>query len=208
MNGEFSPQWRRLSEIIDKAGLTINSFAKHIGLNNTERLYRIQKGKNDISRSLAEIIHNAYPKYSVSWIMCGTDYGAGSSEVLEIPMYGSARSLLAGKPERKLIISESAAGNAQCALQYSNGSPNAPKYLRDIILLLRRVAIPQLLRSDEMCFIVTKYYNGVCIVQDFDDCLSVRYKCIMKRRSENRITPFSDISGAWIVCGMVSRSNH
>lgn len=63
MNGEFSPQWQRLSEIIDKAGLTINSFAKHIGLNNTERLYRIQKGKNDISRSLAEIIHNAYPKY-------------------------------------------------------------------------------------------------------------------------------------------------
>lgn len=117
MNGEFSPQWQRLSDIIDKSGLTINSFARHIGLNNSERLYRIQKGKNDISRSLAEIIHNAYPKYSVSWIMCGTDYGAGSSEVLEIPIYDTARSLFVGKPERKLIISEFVAGDAQCALQ-------------------------------------------------------------------------------------------
>lgn len=207
MNGEFSPQWQRLSDIIDKSGLTINSFARHIGLNNTERLYRIQKGKNDISRSLAEIIHNAYPKYSVSWIMCGTDYGAGSSEVLEIPMYDTARSLLVGKPERKLIISEFVAGDAQCALQYRNLATDAPKYMCDITLLLRRTR-PQLLRHDEICFIITKYYTGVCIVHELDDSLSVRYKCIMKRRSENRVTPVSDISGAWIVCGMVSRNNH
>ncbi len=207
MNGEFSPQWQRLSDIIDKSGLTINSFAKHIGLNNTERLYRIQKGKNDISRSLAEIIHNAYPKYSVSWIMCGTDYGAGSSEVLEIPMYDTARSLLVGKPERKLIISEFVAGDAQCALRYRNCAPDIPEYMRNVILLLRCIH-PRLLRCNETCFIATRRHIGVCIVQNFDESLSVRYKCIMKRRSENRVTPVSDISGAWIVCGMVSRNNH
>lgn len=207
MNGEFSPQWQRLSDIIDKSGLTINSFAKHIGLNNTERLYRIQKGKNDISRSLAEIIHNAYPKYSVSWIMCGTDYGTGSSEVLEIPMYDAARSLLVGKPERKLIISEFIAGNAQCALRYRNCAPDTPEYMRNIILLLRRIH-PRLLRCNETCFIATRCHIGVCIVQDFDEYRSMHYKCIMQRRSSNKITPVSDILGAWIVCGIVSRNNH
>lgn len=207
MTGEFSPQWQRLSGIIDKTGLTINRFAKHIGLNNAERLYRIKKGKNNISRKLAEIIHNAYPKYPVSWIMCGTECGEESSEVLEIPMYGTACSMLAGKAERKLIISEFAARNAQCALQYRNCAHGTPKYMRDIILLLRHVN-PRLMRHDETYFIITQYYIGVCVIHDLVGYQSVRYKCIMKHRSENRTTPFSDIKGAWIVCSIIARNNH
>lgn len=204
MNGEFSPQWLRLGTIIDKSGLTVGGFAKHIGLNNAERLYRIRKGKNDISRRLAEIIHNAYPQYSVSWILCGTDYGTGVSDVLDIPIYGSVQGLLAGKYERKLVISQSVAGNARCALRYRNSDPDAPKYMREITLLLDRND-PQALRHGKPYFIVTQHYIGACAILDFDGCRSVRYKCIMNRRAENRSTLLSDISGIWDICGIISQ---
>ena len=205
MNGEFSPYWLRLKGIIDKSGLTISSFAKHIGLNNAERLYRIQKGKNNISRQLAEIIHNAYPEYSVSWILCGADYGSDSSDVLNIPIYGTVQGLLSGKYARRIVISKSVAGNARCALRYRNCDPDAPEYMRDITLLLNRTD-PQTLRHGKPYFIVTQHHIGIGVVIDLDRCRSVRYKCIMNRQSENRCALFSDISGVWNICGIISQS--
>jgi len=204
MNGEFSSHWLRLKGIIDKSGLTINSFAKNIGLNNAERLYRIQKGKNNISRKLAEIIHNAYPEYSVSWILCGTDYGSGASDILEIPIYDTAQGLLTGKYARRIVISKYVAGNAQCALRYRNCDPDAPKYMRDVILLLSRT-YPQTLRHGRPYFIVTQHYIGACIVIDFDRYRSVRYKCIMNCQAGNRSTLLSDIASAWNIAGIVAQ---
>ncbi len=206
MNGEFSSHWLRLKDIIDKSGLTISSFAKNIGLNNAERLYRIQKGKNNISRKLAEIIHNAYPEYSVSWILCGTDYGSDSSHVLNIPIYSTVQRLLSGKSARRIVISRTLAGNARCALLYRNCAPDTPKFMRDITLLLNRTD-PQTLRHGKPYFIVTQHYIGVGVVLDLDRCQSVRYKCIMNRQSENRSVPLSDISGAWSICGMITQQS-
>ena len=206
MNGDFSPQWQRLSGIIDKSEMTINSFARHIGLNNTERLYRIKKGKNDICRNLAEIIHEAYPEYSVSWILCGTDYGTDSSDVINIPIYGNAQRLLIGKYARRLVISKFVAGDARCALRYRNCDPDTPKYMRDITLLLGRT-VPKMLLHKEMYFIVTHQYIGVCIVLDLNGCRSVRYKCIMNGQEEIRITQFSDIAGVWNICGMIAQKS-
>ena len=49
--------WQRLQQIIDDSGLTINAFARHIGLSRGENLYQIKRGHNGISRDLALRIH-------------------------------------------------------------------------------------------------------------------------------------------------------
>lgn len=189
-----------------QVGTDNKQFCKNIGLNNAERLYRIQKGKNNISRKLAEIIHNAYPEYSVSWILCGTDYGSDASDVLNIPIYGTVQGLLSGKSARRIVISKSVAGNARCALRYRNCDPDTPKFMRDITLLLNRTD-PHTLRHGKPYFIVTQHHIGIGVVIDLDRCRSVRYKCIMNRQSENRCALFSDISGVWSICGMVARQS-
>lgn len=205
MNEELSPQWQRINKIIDKSGLTIHRFAQHIGLRRSERLYQIKAGRNGISRKLAEIIHDAYPEYSVSWILCGTDYGADSSDVVNIPMYGTVHGLMSGKYAHRLIISKSVIGNSRCALRHRSSDPQMPKYMRNITLLLDRT-VPQLLRHNDMCFIVTQQYIGACIIDRFDNRQAVHYRCIMNGQEEIRITQFSDIAGVWYIHGMIAQS--
>lgn len=40
-----NPAWERLSEVIGYSGLSVNAFAKAIGLKRGENLYQIKKGK-------------------------------------------------------------------------------------------------------------------------------------------------------------------
>ena len=65
--------WQRLQQIIDDSGLTINAFARHIGLSRGENLYQIKRGHNGISRDLAERIHARYPQYSIRWLLSGDE---------------------------------------------------------------------------------------------------------------------------------------
>lgn len=71
---ESSPEltaWQRLETIIKMSGMSINAFARCIGLARGENLYQIKKGNNRISRDLASRIVNYYPQISFSWLMTG-----------------------------------------------------------------------------------------------------------------------------------------
>ncbi|MCC8062859.1 MAG: hypothetical protein LIO68_06420 [Rikenellaceae bacterium] len=48
-----NPAWERLSEVIGYSGLSVNAFAKAIGLKRGENLYQIKRGNNGISTKLA-----------------------------------------------------------------------------------------------------------------------------------------------------------
>ena len=63
--------WQRLQQIIDDSGLTINAFARHIGLSRGENLYQIKRGHNGISRDLALRIHTHFPQYGIGWTITG-----------------------------------------------------------------------------------------------------------------------------------------
>lgn len=66
--------WSRLEEIIKWAGLTTHSFAVHIGLNRSENLYQIKRGRNGISSDLANRIIAFFPEIDYNWIMTGEGY--------------------------------------------------------------------------------------------------------------------------------------
>lgn len=79
--------WERIEIIIRESGMTINSFARIIGLNSGENLYRIKRGCNRVSRRIAEKIHAYSPKYSVSWIMCGGNMPDVDGAMKKVPVY-------------------------------------------------------------------------------------------------------------------------
>ena len=63
--------WQRIDTLVKMSGMSINAFARCIGLARGENLYQIKKGNNGISRELARRIVEYYPQLSFSWLMTG-----------------------------------------------------------------------------------------------------------------------------------------
>lgn len=77
-----NPAWERLSEVIGYSGLSVNAFAKAIGLKRGENLYQIKKGNNGISPKLAKRINRVLPCFSVAWLIFGEGVFEGESPIL------------------------------------------------------------------------------------------------------------------------------
>ena len=58
-------------EVIKWAGMTINSFSRHIGLQRAENLYHIKKGNYGISEDLADRIIFQFPEIDRTWLLSG-----------------------------------------------------------------------------------------------------------------------------------------
>lgn len=67
----MTQQWERLSQIINWTGLSINAFAREIGLHRAEGLYQIRKGKYKISNDIIERIVGRYENINKEWIIYG-----------------------------------------------------------------------------------------------------------------------------------------
>lgn len=67
----MNDNWDRLVKVIESTNLSINKFATSIGLKRSENLYRIKKGKNSISKDLAEQIATKYCNISKAWLLTG-----------------------------------------------------------------------------------------------------------------------------------------
>lgn len=63
--------WQRIESVVKLSGLSINAFARYLGLPRGENLYQIKKGNNGISRDLAQRIIHKFPQISFSWLMTG-----------------------------------------------------------------------------------------------------------------------------------------
>lgn len=204
MNEAKSSQWQRLSIIIDKSKHTTNSFAKSLGLDKSERIYRIKRGQNGISRKLAELIHKFYPEYSVPWILCGSNLVPPPTDILEIPLFDTIEELLSGKTVQKFIISQSVAPTTRYALRYKNEDPDIPEYRQDTILLLRRIK-PESMTRKGLYYIISQQYEGICSVIDNYTDIFVRYKRSMPYNPEIIVSHFTAIKRVWYICGTVTR---
>ena len=72
MNKEtINENWWRLETVIKYTGMSINKFAKEIGLPVAENLYRIKRGQNGISRNMVNLITDRFPEINRCWLICG-----------------------------------------------------------------------------------------------------------------------------------------
>ncbi len=63
--------WQRIEKVVNWTGLSVNAFARNIGLKRAENLYQIKKGNHGISKELAEMITAKYSTVNKSWLLTG-----------------------------------------------------------------------------------------------------------------------------------------
>lgn len=138
MNEPTNANWERLCKVIEYSGLSVNAFARAIGLSCGETLYQIRRGNNGISPNVAKRIHQKYPDFSLAWLMfgCGESLSEVSGSVARIPVYRTLpERLFRGEPDNCLILSAASAVGAECAVPYADDLLNP--FLRNSLLLLR-----------------------------------------------------------------------
>ena len=141
MKETTNANWERLCKVIEYSGLSVNAFARAIGLSCGETLYQIRRGNNGISSNVAKRIHEKYPDFSLAWLMfgCGESLSevSGSGSVSRIPVYRTLpERLFRGEPDDRLILSAASALGAEFAVPYADDLLNP--FLRNSLLLLRQ----------------------------------------------------------------------
>lgn len=115
--------WSRLERVIAESGLSTHAFAKKIGLKRGENLYQIRRGNNGISIDVACRINRLYPKYSITWLMCGQEeVGPEAGMMMRIPCFSSfdRPHFPAGPNERYVCLSPELASNADAAIDFAD----------------------------------------------------------------------------------------
>lgn len=151
--------WKRLETVLARADMTINYFAKYIGLMRGENLYQIKRGRNRISFDVAQKIHCKFPEFSVPWLMFGLDgyslVGCEQIPIHQVPLFRNLwrMPLPPGRKGNELFaISPAAANGAVFAAPYNGNPMLTPLYLRDTILLFREQQ-PAQISSPALCLI-------------------------------------------------------
>ena len=85
--------WSRLKQVIDWSGMSVELLgyapAPELGgLQRSESLYQIKKGKNGISRRLASRILEHYPQINFTWLMTGKGHmlAEEKTDLFKIPI--------------------------------------------------------------------------------------------------------------------------
>ncbi len=144
--------WKRIETVMEISGeKTVNAFAKMIGILRTERLYRIRNGKNSISKSLANRIHEHFPQFSVAWLTYGGDNPPqylkfkANDRLVMIPLYDGIDTL---KTEHYIYLPDDLTNGAEMAV-YIKDNVFSP-YCRNGSMLL--------MKSTEYCTDYGKIY--------------------------------------------------
>ena len=157
--------WTRLEQVIKWTGLTTNAFALSIGLKRAENLYQIKKGRNSISRDLADLIAAKYSDISKSWLLTGegsmlTDENDERPRNRGIPYYGSNLAFVKDRvmkfPAPLYFMDIPVLSNCDFAVSWPDDSMS-PEIPSGSIITLKETEIPSLLPG-EIYLIVTETY--------------------------------------------------
>ncbi len=170
--------WTRLEQVIGWSGLTINAFALSLGLKRAENLYQIKKGKNAISKDLAELISTKYCNISKSWLLTGEGtMFMGEDKPIErgalpgkgIPYYefvpvSSGGEEIFSNPLYYVDIPMLSHCDIAIPCVGDSMSPDIPS---GAVVLLKEID-PELILSGEIYFIVTDAYSVIRKIRSVD----------------------------------------
>lgn len=199
--------WRRLERVIESSGLTINSFARYVGLPRGENLYQIKRGNYGISLGVAKKIHAKFPQYPISWLMHGEAESAVLSEkdgfVVRIPVYQDTAVMMFppnGAPDRELLLSAEEAHGAQIAVLCA-GEPLAAGW-QDWLVLLREPDGEVI--NGRVYFVMTECFYLFCSVYRIEgDPARLRLKSLFATADDDLEVRCEEICVMWPVCGAI-----
>ncbi len=208
--------WSRLEKVIEWSGLSINAFARSIGLRRAENLYQIKKGNNSISKDLAELIAIKYCNISKSWLLTGEGSMLLTSsqnencnyEKKKIPYYNYDFSQLEFNKERKLPIPEyyievPVFSNCDFAT-ICVGDSMTPEIPSGAIIALKEIEM-ELLLPGEMYYIITDNYSTVKFIRMVENDHS-KLRLVPKNKNEydDAFLSKNSIRRLFLVKGVIS----
>ena len=209
MEKQNNDYWQRIEKVLKHADMSANYFAKYIGLRHGENLYQIKRGRNKISLDVARRIHRKFPRFSISWLMCGEpeviDNNRDTIEIL--PLYYDMWTIrfLEDAADEQLIISTSTANGAQFAVSYKGNPMETPFYLRDTIFLFRKQSI-EIIPTGSGLYLID--YKGERLFRFLErkaymDCIQM--VGLVPENQDPEVVDYAAVESLWKVCATVKR---
>ncbi len=179
----LNPNWQRLESVIRWSNMTINSFAKYIGLSRAENLYQIKNGNNGISHKLARRIVEFFPAISIGWLLTGEGTMLPEEyEVGTMPYYRGLDSFLAycrgtqSAPDG--VVCFPLAADAELAFVVSDGYDNPESCVSAECksakksVFLKKIAVEEIIPSSYYMILTSNfvYLRKVTTTQSGDEC--------------------------------------
>lgn len=208
MEKQSNAYWQRIETLLKHADMSANYFAKYIGLARGENLYQIKRGNNKISIDVAQKIHRKFPRFSISWLMCGEPELTDNRDTIEIlPLYYDMWTMRfpEDSAEEQFIISSAAANGAKFAVSYDGNPMETPFYLRDTILLFRQQSIENIFTGSGLYLID---YKGERLLRFLErkaymDCIQM--VGLAPEYQDPELVDCSAVGALWKVCATVKR---
>ncbi len=160
--------WKRLESVITWSDMTINHFAKQIGLSRSEAIYQIQKGNNGLSRKMAELVVTAFPQINLIWLLNGRGemFVTEADESVHVDLYeADAETQIASidelEPTMKMVLPTTI--EADLAMRY-RGAAMSNTIPADSVVVLKRIEREAIVPGYEY-LIVTKSITALRIVR-------------------------------------------
>lgn len=206
---QLTPAWLRLEQVIETAEMSVNAFARYIGLPRGENLYQIKRGHNSISRILARRIHDKFPQYPMVWLLYGdadtSPLTLDDEPVVRIPLYRdpSAPTFARyGRADGQLLLSAAEAGNAQIAV--AAGSALFGPALRELLVLLCEPE--EGIEDGKVYFVVTSHFRLFrTVYRDPNNPGGLRLKALFPTQMDDLVIPAEEVHALWRVCGAVGK---
>lgn len=207
MSESNNSAWERINQIIRHYSFpSVSAFARHIGLKRGENLYQIKRGKNGISRELAQRITHSFPNISQAWILTGegamlpeTDKNFILNEIFRLPFYQNFPfNRPPGEPDKHLYLSKELTHNADFAVTCRTDEL-LPLYKRDTILFLRQWVLNNPIIYGEVYFIITDYCSVFRIIRKSPKDNHVMLESPNKEKYDNLSIPREDIKELYLV---------
>ncbi len=179
--------WQRIEKLVKWTGLSVNAFARSIGLNRGENLYQIKRGNNGISKELAELITTKYITVSKAWVLTGEGNmfieDAAKQQNITVPYYkmDAVQFVLTKEyvaPTYHIFV-PMFSGCDFAVLSF--GAAMSPEIPQGSIVLCRKVDTNAILPGENY-LIVSAPFNGIrCIRKDPD---STRVRLVPKNKED------------------------
>ena len=207
-----NPNWERLWQVIELSGMTINAFARHIGLARSETLYQIKNDKNGISRNVADCVVARFPQISKPWLLTG--YGAmyvsdDDNSARQISFYrcdiGEIGSLHEKRPESYMFLPQIKA--ADFAVCYSgDGDDMAPSIEKGSVLILQETDAESMILGEEYVIIGRKLITLRKVRVGADDAV-LRLVAVNSAEYDDMTIRRADIEKVYAIRGKLTIKN-
>lgn len=196
--------WQRMDAVIRWANMSVNYFARYIGLPRGENLYQIRRGNNGISKKVARKVVEKFPEINEMWLLTGNGDMFVSTEQASslIPFYrvdveNFINRIDTMKPDEQLMFPS--VQPCDLAMLYT-GEAMTPYVPVGSIVMLREIVKGDVIPGDEYVVVAGNIVSLRRIRFFEGDSSRWRLEACNRERYDDMIVEVGNVSRVWKVC--------